>query len=192
MIIWTWWLRVSEFSVTDEKLAHISTQFQVEECQVKLAYKIFSAVIGGVKNQYLAHIICCMESYIRKKTGNPMFQINLFPIEPDSPVLGVGCAQYFPKRYFSIFFHPNMDEKQLRVCLAHELGHLFIIELLNEGDGLKSFDKTTVTEPISSIFGIFTIMDKNLFYKETAQNFNHHSWETIVQAFVHLQEKIIN
>jgi hypothetical protein len=39
--------------------------------------------------------------------------------------------------------------------------------------GSKSFDKTTVTEPLSSIFGIFTIMDKDLFYKEKALNFNH-------------------
>jgi hypothetical protein len=135
-----------------------------------------------------------MESYIRQTTGNPMFQINTFPMDPKSSVLNVGCAQYYPKRYFSIFFHPRMDEKQLRACLAHELGHLFIIELLNEGktDGSKLFDKTKLTEPLSSIFGIFTIMDKNHFYQEEALNFNHHSWEEIVQAFVHLQKKITN
>jgi hypothetical protein len=86
-----------------------------------------------------------------------------------------------------------MDEKQLRACLAHELGHLFIIELLNEGktDGSKPFDETKLTEPLSSVFGIFTIMDKNRFYQEEALNFNHHSWEEIVQAFVHLQKKVI-
>jgi Zn-dependent peptidase ImmA (M78 family) len=183
-----------EFSVTGEKIVHISTQFQVDESLVKLVHKIFSDVIGGVKNQYLAHIIRCMESYIRNKTGNPMFQINTFPIDPDSTALNVGCAQYYPGRYFSIFFHPRMDERQLRICLAHELGHLFIIELLNEEttDGSERYDKTTATEPLSSIFGIFTIMDKNHFYKEKATDFNHHSWEEIVQAFVHLQEKIIN
>jgi uncharacterized protein YjaZ len=185
---------MAEFSVTDEKIAHISTQFHLEKSYIERVYGLFSEVIGGVKDQYLAHIIRCMESYIRKETKNPMFQINTFPIDPNSPVLNVGCAQYYPKRYFSIFFHPRMEERQLRVCLAHELGHLFIIELLNERttDGSKSFDKTTVTEPLSSIFGIFTIMDKNLFYKEKAVNFNHHSWKEIVQAFVHLQEKITN
>jgi uncharacterized protein YjaZ len=184
---------MSEFSVNNEKITYISEQFHVEVSNTELVYHLFSGVIAGVKNQYLAHVIRCMESYIRKETKNPMFQINTFPIDPNSPVLNVGCAQYYPKRYFSIFFHPRMDEKQLRVCLAHELGHLFIIELLNEGmPGSKSFDKTTITEPLSSIFGIFTIMDKDLFYKEKALNFNHHSWKEIVQAFVHLQEKIIN
>jgi Zn-dependent peptidase ImmA (M78 family) len=185
---------MSEFSVTDEKIARISTQFHLDEPMIGLVYKLFSSVIDGVKDQYLAHVIRCMESYIRKETGNPMFQINTFPINADSPVLNVGCAQYYPKRYFSIFFHPRMDERQLRVCLAHELGHLFIIELLNEEttDGSNPLDKTTATEPLSSIFGIFTIMDKNHFYKEKALKLNHHSWEEIVQAFVRLQEKIVN
>jgi uncharacterized protein YjaZ len=183
---------MAEFSINDEKITHISAQFHVNKSQVELVHKIFSNVIDEVKNQYLAHIIRCMESYIRKETGNPMFQINTFPIAPDSPVLNVGCAQYYPKRYFSIFFHPRMDEKQLRACLAHELGHLFIIELLNEGktDGSEPLDKTTLTEPLSSIFGIFTIMYKNHFYKEKASTFNHHSWEEIVQVFVHLQDKV--
>jgi Zn-dependent peptidase ImmA (M78 family) len=183
-----------EFSITEEKTSYISTQFKTDESSVRLVHRFFSAVIGGVKNQYLAHIIRCMESYIRNKTGNPMFQINTFPIDPNSTALNAGCAQYYPKRYFSIFFHPRMDEKQLRVCLAHELGHLFIIELLNEEatDDSAPYDKTTATEPLSSIFGIFTIMDKNHFYKEKAMNFNHHSWEEIIQAFVHLQEKTIN
>jgi Zn-dependent peptidase ImmA (M78 family) len=185
---------MSEFSVTDEKIAYISNQFQMKKSNVELVHKIFSKVIDRVKNQYLVHIIRCMESYIRQKTGNLMFQINTFPLSPDSQVLNVGCAQYYPKRCFSIFFHPCMDEKQLRACLAHELGHLFIIELLNEGktDCARLLDKTTLTEPLSSIFGIFTIMDKNHFYKEIAQNFNLHSWKEIVQAFVHLQEKTIN
>jgi hypothetical protein len=113
-----------EFSVTDEKIAHISAQFQVRKSHVEEVHQIFSDVTDGVKNQYFAHIIRCMESYIRNKTGNPMFQINTFPIDPDSPALNVGCAQYYPKRYFSIF--------------------------------------------------------------------NHHSWEEIVQAFVHLQDKTLN
>jgi hypothetical protein len=150
---------MSEFSVTDEKITHISDQFHVDKSQVDIVHRLFSRVIDGVKNQYLAHIIRCMESYIRQKTGNPMFQINTFPIASDSSVLNVGCAQYYPRRCFSIFFHPRMDEKQLRTCLAHELGHLFIIELLNEEktDDSKPLDKTALTEPLSSIFGIFTI-----------------------------------
>jgi hypothetical protein len=65
-----------------------------------------------------------------------------------------------------------MDERQLRVCLAHELGHLFIIELLNEerNDGSEPFDETALTEQLSFIFVIFTIMNKNLFSRKPRQN----------------------
>jgi hypothetical protein len=62
---------VSEFSVDSEKIAYIARQFQLKEAHIELVYKLFSEVIGKVKNQYLAHVIRCMESYIRQKTGNP-------------------------------------------------------------------------------------------------------------------------
>jgi hypothetical protein len=180
---------MADYLITDTKLHYIAEQFHVKLESVRLVHKIFVDVISGVKNQYLAHIIRSMELYIRKKTSNPMFQINCFPINPESPVLSVGCAQYFPKRCFAIFFHPRMDDKQLRVCLAHELGHLFIIELLNEGAAPQTYDPKTMTEPLSSIFGIFTIMDKNNFYQDCAELFNHDSWQSIVTSFINLQHK---
>jgi hypothetical protein len=185
---------MSEFSVTNDKVEHIAKEFGVKGSSVKLVHNVFTEVLGEVKNQYLAHIIRCMETRIRKITGNPLFQINTFPITADSPILSVGCAQYYPKRYFSVFFHPRMEEKQLRVCLAHELGHLFIVELLNNNlpDGSAPFAPKTLTEPLSSVFGVFTIMDKNLFYKECALKFNYHSWEELVRSFVLLRNKIKN
>jgi hypothetical protein len=84
-----------------------------------------------------------------------------------------------------------MDEKQLRVCLAHELGHLFLIEMLNGGQktGGKTFTPATLTEPVSSIFGVFTIMDKNAFYENCSEVLNHDSWQSIVDSFVKLQNK---
>ena len=185
---------MTDFEITEEILLAISRQFNVELKTVKTVYHIFSKVISDVKNQYLAHIIRCMETYLRKLTNNEMFQINCYPLDPKSPVINVGCAQYFPKKYFSVFFHPNMDVKQLRVCLAHELGHLFIIEALNDtkNDTDAYLNKETLTEPLSTIFGIFTIMDKNNFYKDCSQKFNHKTWEDIIQEFIHLQNKTLN
>ena len=185
---------MSDFTVDDKKISYISGQFHVEKEYVERAYKMFLSVIDGLKNQYLAHIIRCMEVYIRKETKNPMFQINTFPITSDPPVLNVGCAQYYPKRYFSVFFDPRMEEKQLRVCLSHELGHLFIIELLNNKrtDNSASLDEKTLTEPLSSIFGVFTMMDKNHFYMESAQKLNHISFKELIEDFIHLQKRIVN
>jgi len=176
---------MAEFEITDDKLMTISQRFNVNIDTVKLVYNVFTRVISGVKNQYLAHIIRCMELYIRKETNNPFFQINSFPLDANSPILNVGCAQYFPKQYFTIFFHPRMDEKQLRVCLAHELGHLFLIEMVNErkNEGDILLNSNALTEPLSSIFGIFTIFDKNDFYRDRGRKLNHKAWEDIYRRF---------
>ena len=51
---------MAEFEVTGEKLKTISQRFSVNEGTVRLVHDIFSKVISGVKNQYLAHIIRCI------------------------------------------------------------------------------------------------------------------------------------
>ena len=185
---------MSEFDITDDKIKAISQQFGVKEGTVRLVHNIFSKAISGVKNQYLAHLIRCMESYIRQETKNPFFQINCFPLDSKSPILNVGCAQYYPKMFFSIFFHPGMEEKQLRVCLAHELGHLFMIELVNgsKSEGESLLDEKALTEPLSSIFGVFTIMDKNASYNDRRRRLSHNSWGDIVKDFIQLQSRVGN
>ena len=179
------------FTVDDAKIQHISEKFDVEKDSVRLVHKIFVEAITEVKYQYLAHIIRTMEVHLRKKTNNPMFQINCEPLLRCPRDLKVGCAQYFAGQFFTIFFNPAMDEKQLRVCLAHELGHLFIVELLNEvkPTGSKPYTKESMTEPLSSIFGVFTILEKNHFYRDVEKPFNHSSWQDIVEDFVNLQNE---
>ena len=50
--------------------------------------------------------------------------------------------------------------------IAHELGHLFLIALkdLSEKDKRRDIYEGT-TEPLSSILGVFTISEKNDFYR---------------------------
>jgi hypothetical protein len=183
---------MDQFKVDDEKIAYISQQFSVSEKRVRDIYAFFNHVITNEKYQYLAHIIRTMEAYIREKTGNPMFQINCKPLGLSAKEFHIGCAQYFPGKFFTVFFPPQMNEKQLRVCLAHELGHLFIIEMLNNGKGSDEespLSQDFQTEPVSSIFGVFTILDKNHFYQEYEKPFNHKLWEDIVKDFVFLQDK---
>jgi Zn-dependent peptidase ImmA (M78 family) len=182
---------MSQFEVVDNTISYISNEFDVETNIVKSIHAFFNQVLDGVKYQYLAHIIRTMEIYIRQKTNNPIFQINCQQLDIKSQLLNVGCAQYFPKKFFTIFFHPRMEERQLRVCLAHELGHLFLIECVNdlkkEGEHLHTAE--AFTEPLSSIFGVFTILDKNKFYESCCSNYNHKSWESIVSDFVFLGDK---
>jgi Zn-dependent peptidase ImmA (M78 family) len=182
---------MSQFDVDDGALSHISTEFNVDIALVKRIHNFFVSSINGMKDQYLAHIIRIMEIYIRQKTGSRFFQINCQPLDIQSKQLNVGCAQYLPKQSFTIFFHPRMDEKQLRVCLAHELGHLFLLEYANaqKENGEPLLTDKTLTEPLSSIFGAFTILDKNKHYETCREKYNHPSREAVISDCILLSGK---
>jgi hypothetical protein len=51
--------------------------------------------------------------------------------------------------------------------------------------GLSS--RKEITEPLSSVFGIFTISDKNDFYANAHESGrNHENWEAILKDFLAL------
>ena len=133
-------------------------------------------------------MIRAMEQYLRKEIDNPFFKIECQAVRENAPFFDIGVAQYHPKRYFTIFYHPKMDVKKLRVCLAHELGHLFLIEIFNNSSD-ETFTENNNTEPISSIFGIFTIFHKNFFYEKGSRILNHKSPEDIIKDFLQLNNK---
>jgi len=178
-----------EFEVTDEKLNDISKRFRVRKSDVKLLHRLFSDVINGVKSHYLVDIIRSMEAYLRKVTNNQSFQIRCEPTQYTTRMLHAVYTYYYPKNLIHIFFPPSMEEKQLRIRLACVLGHMFLKELDNnkKESGEPLLSEKTLYESFSSIFGIFTIMDKNDFYTNQARNFNHHSLDEIINEFVHLQ-----
>ncbi|WGK69458.1 hypothetical protein P0082_00960 [Candidatus Haliotispira prima] len=119
-----------------------------------------------------------MESCIQKKLGQPLFRIILQKLPEDAPRMEVGTAKYNINRCFTIYYHPGMEKKELRICLAHELGHLFCAVLLDK-DNSKKF----CSEPVSTVFGIFAILDKNDFYTNKTKSFCHPSPEAIVDSF---------
>lgn len=86
-----------------------------------------------------------------------------------------------------IIYYPEIDEKQIRIIIAHELGHLVVETLLKNEDPNKG-----VSEPLSSIFGILTILDKNDFYQNRASKYQHPSWEQILQDFKLLSNRAKN
>jgi hypothetical protein len=171
-----------DFSVTDDKLNQIAKDFGVEEDAVRKIFANYQKLSEKMKTQYLAHAIRSVEAYVREKQNAPFFTIFCKPMSADAPELGIGSAIYQPKQFFSMMFHPRMEEKQLRICLAHELGHLFIIASSD-----RHYDD--ITEPLSSIFGIFTILEKNDFYANRTSNFLHPSWQSVVKDFLLLKNR---
>jgi Zn-dependent peptidase ImmA (M78 family) len=149
-----------DFTVTSDIVQGISEMFGVSTETVDRLNKFHQTITTGMKHQYLAHVIRTMEEKLRKLPGNEMFRIICSPVDENSKNMGIAGADYYTGRYFAIFYHPKTDEKQLRIMLAHEVGHLFLVELYNsyfESD----INEHTMIEPMSTILGIFTILDKN-------------------------------
>jgi Zn-dependent peptidase ImmA (M78 family) len=178
------------FTVTDEIVSQIAEQYSFPIEQVKALKQFYDSFAKGMKEQYLAHIIRTMEECLRQVSENPLFRIICSPVDETSKLLGIAGAHYYKNHYFAIYYHPRTDEKQLRVLLAHELGHLFFIEMMNSAFN-KQYDEKTAVEPLATIFGIFTIFDKNEFYHNKTAPFKHNSPEEILNDFKLLSNRHI-
>ena len=171
------------FKINDEKLRHIAKEFDIEFESALSLYKEYEKIHNGMKGQYLAHIIRTMEVQLQKLTGNPLFKIVIDPIPVDDKIF-TARAQYQKNSFFLISYPAHLNDIQLRVYLAHELGHLYLIEFLNNIDKDANFTEKTKTEPLASLFGIFAILDKNDFYATIGEkNLLHSTWQAVIDDF---------
>lgn len=171
------------FKINEDKLKHISEEFGVDLEHVRSMYNAYRQIHDGMKEQYLAHIIRTMEVQLQKLTGNPLFKIVIDPINVDGKIF-TARAQYQKNNFFLISYPAHIDDIQLRVYLAHELGHLYLIEFLNNIDKDANFTEKTKTEPLSTLFGIFAILDKNDFYATIGEkNLLHSTWQAVIDDF---------
>lgn len=182
----------NEFDITAEKIDKIVSSYNergisITKDNVKEIHEIFKKLTTNIKGQYLAHITRVMENYFREMTKNPLFFIKYTPYSHDERKIKCGAA-FYPGRRFVIFYQSNLPEKELRVRLAHELGHLFILAVKEQNKldkRLPVYEGTT--EPLSSVFGIFTISDKNHFYSNVHESDrNHKDWNSILSDFLAL------
>jgi len=173
---------MSSFEVTPEVIADIAGKFGISEGMVDKIYGAWCQLAGLMKKQYLAHVSRAMEQKIRDLTGNKLFQILCVPIPRN---VGRTQACYKKGQYFAAFYYRGKEEKQLRIELAHELGHLFLLELFNSYHA-QHHDESTPIEPHSTIMGIFTILEKNKFYHGETLAFMHDSPDEILKAFLKL------
>jgi len=177
-----------DFKITPEVIAQISGMFNTQKESVESLHSYWRRISGAMKRQYLAHVIRTMEEALRELPGNDMFRIICTPIAKDSRDIGIASSHYYKGRFFAIYYHPGTDEKQLRVMLAHELGHLFLIELANSSLG-ADYDEKTLIEPASTILGIFTIFDKNEFYHNKTTPFKHKTPDDVLDDFLLLHNR---
>ena len=171
---------MNSFKLDETKISYIAKTFNVNKDSVKKVRDMYVDVSKNIKFQYLAHVIRTVEQNIRKMLKRQSFQINCIPL--DGIDMKFGTAKYYKNKAFMIYYNPALDERQLRIIIAHELGHLILAVSMN-----REYD--AAIEPLSSIFGILTILEKNEFYEEKKFPFQHDSWQNIVSDFKTLEEK---
>lgn len=171
---------MGNLNLNDTEISIISKSFNVSKENIKQMEKLYENISKGIKYQYLAHVLRTVEEKIGECINNKRFQIKCVEL----PDIKLGSAQYYENDLY-IIYYPKIDEKQARVFIAHELGHLIIEIMLkkeNPNDG--------ISEPLSTIFGILTMHDKSNFYKSNARNYIEKSLENIVKDFSLLRNEV--
>lgn len=180
-------MKKQDFNITEEIKNKIKTELNISDnCDFIFDY-YNKKIRKSIKGSYLAHYIRSLEQQLKEYTKNPFFSIIVKPLPVDSKNLNVGVGRYYDKRYVTIYYHPNMDEIDLRDCLAHEIGHIFIYTLLS--DKLKTDHKTYNTEPLASLIGILFMIDINDYYKNRCREYAKRDYEEIIQNFMHINKR---
>jgi hypothetical protein len=118
-------------------------------------------ILPCVREKFLAHLISVAEDLIIEKikdrdpTITRRYRIILWKSNPKN-----GRATLRPLPYGAIItYNPRNDDRDLRIFVAHELGHLLCkFQVLGGG----------TTDNNANLFAYFAINGKNIFYKEKA------------------------
>lgn len=102
-----------------------------------------------------------------EKVDNELFRIFLEPLEG----IHVASSEYDVGNSFIVYYPALIDnglelnEKSVRIHIAHELGHLYTHVLLNSSDfSAEVLDKNETTEIISTLVAMVVLRDKRDFY----------------------------
>jgi len=193
---------VSEFKIDGAKIRKMSEEFKVGEDLILLLHKAYCRFSPSIQGRFLAHIMRGMESYIRTLTKNDRFIIICEPYKAGEFSQGqkqaISC--YYPSRTtirsndkrnssFIINYNSNLPEKELRDYIAHEIGHIFLAIMKKSRAGDWNSAGVPDTEPLSSIFGIFTMSEKNDFYANyDVSARNHASWQEMFDSFLKIHQ----
>lgn len=199
-------------SLSSKTLKTIADRLDIPENLVDINFfreLLQKRIIQHLRFHPLAHLFRVMEAELRRLTKNPFFQIRYEPLGTDDKLEDVCEGRYYigknqqgkqAGRMFIVYYHPHLNEKQLRVCVAHELGHLYLLELynfylLNEKKEPITEARNFLSEPLSSLFALFLIDEKDAFYRD-GENINsfchnrHNRLEDILETLVLMRDKL--
>jgi len=188
-----------EYKIDDAKINEIAKAFSIDKHIVEILYKAYLGFSPYLEKQFLAHAMRGIECYFRKRMKNDRFIVICEPYKKGecSENQSQASSYYYPPKTvircndkqnssFIINYNEDLPEKELRDHIAHEIGHLFLLAAFDkEKDQGTNINTEINTEPLSSIFGIFTMSERNDFYT----NFdiaarNHKNWQEILASFL--------
>lgn len=182
---------MEDFILNDRIKKYIAEKLNVNINVIESCFSIYKDYIRkSIRENYLAHYIRAIENIIRKITKNDLFCILYQPFKKKDPDIGIGM--YYENSFYTICYPNNLDDIQIRDCIAHELGHLLIATLLKNNYPEKYKDENIGainSEPISSIFGILCMLDYSNFYKERRKKFVRENETKIVDDFLFITNK---
>jgi len=169
------------FNLNNERIKNIASNFKIHTESITLLKDGYDALIKNVPYQYLAHIMRTMEDYIRKNVEKAeYFRITCMPTEESKDKLkDLACATYQKKYSFDIVYDRNMSETRKKVCIAYELGHLWLVIKTN-----KEYESKH--EPLSSIYGLLIMLHKLDFQNQNSKTFTE---EELIQEFLFIMNR---
>lgn len=177
---------MNELKLDNEIIEKLSEQFDTNERFVEQFVSFFNKNIKiEIQKKYLSHLISSIEEMINvkqkadfvkmlKENKNDKHYIDKVEKAVNHKTLRLFSILLVPfnsKRNaqtriigFSavILYNPQLDDKQKRVLIAHELGHIVLKYLY---DGVKN------TENMASLFSFISMIDKNNFYKTHCKDY---------------------
>jgi hypothetical protein len=170
----------------DYILSRLSEALQVSGKTVGEWQNFFNNVIKPkIKTKFLSHLVTTIEDLINEKRMREIIESakekenditlirNLFAnrnVRFYSLVLiPVKIRRRATTRYHefgaSIYYNADFEDKQIRILIAHELGHIINRELSNSAD----------VENTANLFAYIAMQDKNDFYNNESKNYVFHS-----------------
>jgi hypothetical protein len=117
-------------------------------------------ILPSIQEKFLAHLVSVTEDLIleKLKEKDPNIRRYRITIWKNNPNNGKASIRLW--RYGAIIpYNPKNDYRDLRVFVAHELGHLLCWYQILEGDA---------TDNNANLFAYFAINGKNMFYRDKA------------------------
>jgi len=180
--------------VKQDVLNKLCKEFKVEEDTCKAYNKLYyESIEKSLKSRYLSHLVSTIEDMIndifKRQNIIPLLSSDQYTKEQKSVLIGRNYRLYSillrplkglqrkgfvqHHNYGSIIaYNPEMDDREIRILIAHELGHIINLYILHCED----------TQNRANVFSYVAINGKDQFYKNEAERFKYSSELAIIDS----------